>query len=55
MWLAAICIDLALLCLAPPAPGVIATFLLGAAWCKRIDREEYAVQVIDSDGTVLNR
>jgi hypothetical protein len=40
---------------APLSIAAAGSALLAAAWCIKIDREEYRVQLIDSDGPELNR
>lgn len=40
---------------APASVSCLASLVLAAGWSIRLDREEHAVQVVESEGFALNR
>ena len=44
----------AALLVAPTWVAAAVTLVLAAFWCRKIDREEHAVQLLDSDSPAVN-
>lgn len=55
VWAGAIGVDIVLLLAAHAGIAFLATLLLAAAWCIKVEAETHAVQMLDSDAPVANR